>query len=305
MAAKKSTDKTQLKLFQPDFAGHVSVKDQLDVMVNPFFSLSKKKRISKLEYRNESGTVHVLVNPHQDYGMASIYDADILMYAMSQIMEAKNRDEEISPRIQMSRYDILEFLGKGTGGKEYKRLRSALGRLSTTYVETSIRKEDYKYEQAFTWISNLKIKREKDIPVAIEFTLCDWLYAGILKDRVLTVPKSYFRLESGLDRFLFKLFTSRIGTKGKGWFRVKLEHVHSSSGLKQPISRFKTMVQKSIDEQSVEGFWMFIKTHPSSKEEYLCAVSKKEYKSLSDAEQELEFFNSDKQLKRGRKNREN
>ncbi|MBF0336091.1 MAG: replication initiator protein A, partial [Alphaproteobacteria bacterium] len=50
-------------------------------MERPFFSLAKRKRVKPIDYRSPDGSVWVRVEPHQTYGMATIYDADILIWA--------------------------------------------------------------------------------------------------------------------------------------------------------------------------------------------------------------------------------
>src|SRR3546814_14983153 len=63
----------------PDFSD-ISLRDYQETMQRPFFSLSKKKRLKPIEYLSpdKSVTVHVSANPA--YGMATIWDADIMIY---------------------------------------------------------------------------------------------------------------------------------------------------------------------------------------------------------------------------------
>ena len=68
--------------------GDASPRDQRDLMERPFFSLAKTKRTSPIHY--ESGDVRVEVFAVPEHGMATIWDADILIWAASQIVEAAN-----------------------------------------------------------------------------------------------------------------------------------------------------------------------------------------------------------------------
>ena len=81
--------------------------------------------------------VHVSANP--DYGMATIWDADILIWAASQIVEARDAGIRPSRLMQATPYEILRFIGRGTSRRDYQRLKAALDRLQTTSVATSIR----------------------------------------------------------------------------------------------------------------------------------------------------------------------
>jgi plasmid replication initiation protein len=52
-------------------------------MERPFFSLGKRKRLKPIEYVSPNGEVFVNVFPNAEFGMATIWDADILIWAAS------------------------------------------------------------------------------------------------------------------------------------------------------------------------------------------------------------------------------
>ncbi len=57
-------------------------------MTWPFFSLAKSKRTEPIHFR--MGDNWVLVEAMPEYGIATISDADILIWAASQIVEARD-----------------------------------------------------------------------------------------------------------------------------------------------------------------------------------------------------------------------
>src|SRR3546814_13487909 len=59
------------------------LKDQREVMERPFFSLQKRKRLKPIEYRSPDGVAWVKVEAVPAYGMATIWEADILICAAS------------------------------------------------------------------------------------------------------------------------------------------------------------------------------------------------------------------------------
>ncbi len=63
-------------------------------MAFPFFSLAKGRRVKPLLY--DRGGVVIKIEAVPEYGMTTIWDADILIWAASQIMDALNRDEPAS-----------------------------------------------------------------------------------------------------------------------------------------------------------------------------------------------------------------
>ena len=57
-------------------------------MAYPFFSLAKSKRVQPIDFR--AGDVSVRVEGTVEHGLATIWDADVLIWAASQIVEARD-----------------------------------------------------------------------------------------------------------------------------------------------------------------------------------------------------------------------
>ena len=56
----------------------------------------------------------------QEHGIATIWDADILIWAASQIVEAKDAGIQPSRRMQATPYEILRFIGRGKSLRDYR-----------------------------------------------------------------------------------------------------------------------------------------------------------------------------------------
>src|ERR1017187_6358529 len=109
----------QFDLFLPSIVD-LRFRDQKDTMERPFFSLSKSKRMKPIEYVNENDGIFVTVQPHQDYGMATIWDADILIWAASVLCDMKNRGTNDIPReLKFQPHDLLRAIMRSTGGRDY------------------------------------------------------------------------------------------------------------------------------------------------------------------------------------------
>src|SRR5947209_20043464 len=78
----------QPDLFAANFAD-IPIRDQRDTMERPFFSLAKKPRFAPIEYH--VGDVWVEVSANQKLGIATIWDADMLIWAWTQITEGSDR----------------------------------------------------------------------------------------------------------------------------------------------------------------------------------------------------------------------
>ncbi|MBL7373620.1 replication initiator protein A, partial [Escherichia coli] len=70
---------------------------------------------------------------------ATIWDADVLIWAASQIVEARDVGLQPSRLMATTPYEILNFIGRGVSLRDYDRLKAALDRLQSTTVATSIR----------------------------------------------------------------------------------------------------------------------------------------------------------------------
>jgi plasmid replication initiation protein len=81
----------QLELFRA-LPGDIAARDAQDLMAYPFFSLAKSRRVRPIDYRQ--GAVTIRVEATQEHGMATIWDADVLIWAASQITEARDRGRD-------------------------------------------------------------------------------------------------------------------------------------------------------------------------------------------------------------------
>jgi hypothetical protein len=68
--------------------GDFAPRDAQDLMAYPFFSLSKSHRTAPIDF--VAGDVSIRVEAVPDHGMATIWDADILIWAASQMVEARD-----------------------------------------------------------------------------------------------------------------------------------------------------------------------------------------------------------------------
>ena len=188
-------------------------------MAYPFFSLSKSHRTRPIDF--ELGSVSIRVEAVPDHGMATIWDADILIWAASQIVEARDAGLRTSRLMAATPYEILTFTGRGTSLRDYQRLKAALDRLQSTTVATSIRQRANGRRHRFSWINEWKeLADAKGTPLGLELILPDWFYAGVLDAAlVLTIDPAYFRLTGGIERWLYRLVRKHGGRQPGGWLR--------------------------------------------------------------------------------------
>src|ERR1700751_5859057 len=218
MSARHRTrsEREQLELFRA-LPGDLAPRDAQDLMAYPFFSLAKTHRTTPIDFRMNEIAIRVEAVP--EHGMATIWDADVLIWAASQIVEARDAGLKTSRLMAATPYEILTFVGRGTSVRDYHRLKAALDRLQSTTVLTSIRQPAERRRHRFSWINEWKETADTHgRTLGIELILPDWFYAGVLDDAlVLTIDRAYFSLTGGLERWLYRLVRKHGGRQEYGW----------------------------------------------------------------------------------------
>jgi plasmid replication initiation protein len=236
----------QPDLFAASFAD-IPVRDQKDTMERPFFSLAKKPRLTPIEY--EVGNVWVEVSANPKFGMATIWDADLLIWASTQITEALDRGLKPARTIQFHPYNLLRSIRRSTGGADYVRLRAALERLTHTAVRTNIRAEGRKKFASFHWLESWTetIDEASGEPTGMTLTLPDWLYNGVIeRGGVLTIHEDYFLLTGGIERWLYRVVRKHGGKQETGW-SFTMRQLYEKSGSSARFSDFAVDLRHAVE----------------------------------------------------------
>lgn len=244
----------QQDLFICDIADCV-LKNDIASMEHPVFSLSKKPDLSVREYVN--GDKSLTVTPSVK-GMATIYDKDILIFAISQLMTAKNQGKRISRELRLSARSFLVFSNRHTGGGDYEQLEAALDRLTGTRLRTSIRTGGEKQDSWFGLVDNAYVRRaEKDDGaegrvIEMRITLSDWLFNAITANEVLSMHPDYFRLRKPIERRLYEIARKHCGAQER--WEVGLELLHKKTGSRSPLKQFRFLLKELQDRQHLPDY---------------------------------------------------
>jgi len=255
-AQRPASEREQLELFQA-LPGDLAPRDVQDLMAYPFFSLGKSRRLAPIDFR--AGTITIRVEAVPEYGMATIWDADILIWAASQIVEAQDAGLKTSRLIAATPYEILTFTGRGTSARDYGRLKAALDRLQSTTVATSIRQTTERRRHRFSWINEWKETADNlGRPLGVQLILPDWFYAAVLDNAlVLTIDPAYFSLSGGLERWLYRIVRKHGGRQAKGW-QFDIAHLHAKSGSLSPLKHFAYDLRDIVRRQPLPGYRLVI-----------------------------------------------
>lgn len=268
----------QFDLFLPTIVD-LRFRDQKDTMERPFFSLSKSKRMKPIEYINENDGIFVTVQPHQDYGMATIWDADILIWAASVLCDMKNRGTNDIPReLKFQPHDLLKAIARSTGGRDYAQLRDSLERLKTTVVTTNIRVKRSQKTTMFSWIDQWDdlIDAQTQESRGLTLTVSDWFYRGVTEDGgVLSIDPAYFSITGGRERWLYRVARKHAGGNGADGFAISMPTLFEKSGAEGTYRRFKFEILRIILANDLPGFSLSVRSQ--SEGEPLVHMVKREY----------------------------
>ena len=198
-------------------SGDLAPRDAQDLMAYPFFSLAKSKRVVPIDFR--AGAISIRVEAVPEHGMATIWDADVLIWAASQIVEARDAGLKTSRLMAATPDEILTFVGRGTSARDYDRLKAG-ARPVAGDVGADV---DPSARRTATASFLLDQRMEGDggrhrASIGLELIRPDWFYAGVLDEAlVLTIDRAYFRLTGGLERWLYRLVRKHGGRQQGGW----------------------------------------------------------------------------------------
>lgn len=233
--------------------GAAAPRDQRDLMERPFFALGKSRRTRPILY--EAGDVRVEVHAVAEHGMATIWDADVLIWAASQIVEARNLGFETSRFLRFTPYHLLTGIGRETGASDYRLLKAALIRLQSTAVQTTIRQGEHWRRHQFSWLNEWEELTRHDGRVeGMEFVLPDWFYRGVVdRTLVLAIDPAYFRLTGGIERWLYRVARKHAGHQPGGW-SFDFRHLHEKSGSLARPSDFAIDIRRIAARQPLPGY---------------------------------------------------
>jgi hypothetical protein len=110
-------------------------KADMASMEHPIFSLATRPDLRVLRYAHNDVTIEVVPSVR---GLATLFDKDILIYCISQLMAALNAGRPVSRLVHLTAHDLLVATNRETSGDAYRRLREAFERLAGTRITTNL-----------------------------------------------------------------------------------------------------------------------------------------------------------------------
>lgn len=241
----------QHDLFICDVAD-AALKDVMQEMEHPFYSLSKKPETSVRRYEHNG---HWLEITPSVKGQATIYDKDILIYCISQIMAKLRCGEQVTQRLRLNSRDLLMFTNRGTSGRDYMALVEALDRLEGTRIRTNIVTGDEEQVEGFGLIDASSIRRKHGLDGRLmwcEVKLSDWVFKAIKAEEVLTLHRDYFRLRKPIERRVYEIARKHCGQQDS--WRIGLLLLLKKTGAQSPEKRFRQMIRHLVQHDHLPDY---------------------------------------------------
>lgn len=241
----------QHDLFICDVAD-AALKDVMPQMEHPFYSLSKKPETKVRRYEHNGNWLEVTPSVK---GLATIYDKDILIYCISQIMHKLKNGETVSKRVRINSRELLKFTNRGTSGRDYMALQEAVERIRGTTIATNVRTGDEEQIDTFGLIESSSIRRKFGLDGRLlwcDITLSDWVFNAIRAQQVLTLHRDYFRLRKPLERRVYELARKHCGQQ-KQWI-CSMDVLHKKSGSQSPLKHFRYLVKELVEHDHLPDY---------------------------------------------------
>jgi plasmid replication initiation protein len=224
------------------------VKNERNLMAYNFFSLEKAAVRSLPLY--DDGTVRIEVEGNR-YGVATLWDKELIIYLASLIHDKKNRGEPVSQIISFAAHDFCRVAQISWGGAATRRLHSMLRRLKGTTIYTNIQTgidgQKMGAERGVNWIDDYQFnwvegENGEKYPRYITVKLSDWLFQAIDKHKaILTYHPDYFTL-TPLEKRLYEVARAHCG--GQTQWAINIERLRRKVGSDCDLKKFKLNLVK-------------------------------------------------------------
>jgi len=259
---------TQSDFFVPALYD-VATKDSRSIMDVAVFRLSKKeKRIGEtIRYELADGFVEVTGGPSRRHkttnreigGMASVWDYDIVLMAISHLTDAMNRyragqGEKPGRVFRPNASEILKFCRRSDGGRQHEDIEAALLRLTSTVIRVVRTRpgkggRPIRADAAEGLLNRYGVLSYADTGkvATLEIEVPNWIYNQVVESNnpeVLTVHPSFFLIEPGIGRFLYRLARRAAGRTEARWsFKTVYERSGSTGTFKMFTFNLRDLIK--------------------------------------------------------------
>lgn len=226
-------------------------KDDLGTMEHPVFSLATRPDTRTLSYEHRN--VKIQITPSVK-GLATIFDKDVLIYCISQLVAKKNQGKPLSQKVHLHAHELLIWTNRETSGDAYRRLIESFERLSGTRILTNIRTGGEEETSGFGLIDSFRIVRhtESGRMSELEVRISDWMFRVIQASEVLTLNRDYFRLRKPIERRIYEIARKHCGEQDT--WQISIDLLQKKTGASSHRRAFKSMVTELVTRDHLPDY---------------------------------------------------
>ncbi|WP_241647585.1 MULTISPECIES: replication initiator protein A [Rosenbergiella] len=239
----------------------VSFKDDIRSMEHPFFVL---KSGDAKERHYENGNKTIKIKSIASVGIATVFDKDIWIYAVSKLQRALDEHSDdvnkfvLPNKVSFTAYDYFTCTNKSKGGKSYTDLEKCLERLASTRITTNISHDDSIESHNFGLIESYKIKEgikgnSMDVTY-IEIILPSWILEAIKTQKVLKISNDYFRIRKAIDRRIYEIARKHCGSQKS--FIITLDKLYIKTGASSALKVLRNNVIKLAKDNDLPDYFI-------------------------------------------------
>ena len=213
-------------------------RNERNLMMFPFCSTAKAKRVQSIRYTSADGKRWLEVTANYEYGMAKIWDFDILRFALSKAGEVALQVGYFPSCIEFTAYECLKAIGRDAkAGKNYIWIEEAFDRLVSTTYKGNIFKEDENRSEVFTLINIEYIKNQQGQVDKIRMHFNQRIQESAKLRGLLAIDKIILREEAGIKKRLLELVAVSMGRESS--WTVGMERLQALCAHEGTLKRFK------------------------------------------------------------------
>jgi len=219
----------------------VILKDDMASMEHPFYSLTKKPDRTAKRYEHRGNWIEFRPSIK---GLPTIYDKDLIIYAVSQLIAGMNSGRPISKTVEFDPYHYLVFTERTTGGRDYDALVDSIDRLDGTRFRTNVVLDGKMSDKWMGIIDSaaLQTNAKTGKPEKLRITLSDMMMEAVTEMKVLTLNKAYFRIPRPIERRIYEIARKQCGTD-KTSSPILLTTLQMKCGSRSAIREFRRVVR--------------------------------------------------------------
>jgi len=252
---KKKLQERAIEVASERTLAPVRLNNSRTLMSLPWFSPDQRLRKECYVYSSPDNSIQLEVHPSPVCGAAKVWDADVLMYALSKAVRAYFETGEMPRTVTFSAYEYLKQAGKDPGsGKNLSDIKHRLERLSLTRYKYIRVNPSNRFESGgcifglctTSWTNDSSGRLDR-----ICITFAEELFEHFAsKNDILTLNKdllleAWKEDRSGLRKRLLMLVGVHLGNQ-PSW-KVGLKNLRGMCGYDRELKYFKRDFQNLID----------------------------------------------------------